>query len=377
MDNPLYLAVYIHWPYCARICPYCDFNVYKARRDDGLTDAILRDLEYWRELSGERTVGSIHFGGGTPSLMDADHINSVIKTIGSLWTLAADAEIALEANPSNLSNFKSIANAGINRLSIGVQSFDDGALKFLGRDHDGMTALKAVNLASDLFPSMSMDLIFGWHGQTAEQWQGDLEKALTSGAQHISTYQLTIEENTAFARAEGRGQTRSVSPDQSAELYDQLCETLNAAGFDHYEVSNFARTGHRSRHNLAYWRGQDYVGAGPGAHGRVTIDGMRRATVSAFRPADYQRRVTEKGHSLIEFESLSPQAVADEYVIMGLRVSEGISMSQWKSRLGQELPKSKIQDLIASGHLKRDGDRLAATENGRRLLNSVTEILLT
>ena len=240
-----------------------------------------------------------------------------------------------------------------------------------------MTALKAVKLASDLFPSMSMDLIFGWHGQTEEQLQWDMERTLASGAQHISTYQLTIEENTAFARAEGRGQTRSVPPDQSAELYDQLCQTLNTAGFDHYEVSNFARTGHRSRHNLAYWRGQDYVGAGPGAHGRVTIEGMRRATVSAFRPADYQRRVTETGHSLIEFETLSPQAVADEYVIMGLRVSEGISMSQWKSRLGQELPRSKIQELIASGHLKRDGDRLSATENGRRLLNSVTEILLT
>ena len=377
MDNPESLAVYVHWPYCTRICPYCDFNVYKAKSDDNLVQAILRDLDYWRELSGPRIVSSIHFGGGTPSLMRPGDIKSVIAKTQSLWTFAEDIEIALEANPSDLPGFRAMSAAGINRLSIGVQSFDDDALKFLGRDHDGRQAFEAVKQAAALFASVSLDLIFGWRGQTEAKLKEDINAALASGAQHISTYQLTIEEKTAFAKAEERGQTKSVPPDVSADFYEQLCRAFIAAGFDHYEVSNFARPGHQSRHNLAYWRGYDYAGIGPGAHGRLTMNGQRHASITAYRPGDYQFRVKTAGQSLIEFETLSPQETADEYVIMGLRISDGISMAQWQTRLGADLPHSRIDDLINSGHLEHIGDRLRATDKGRRVLNTVTEQLLT
>jgi len=237
------LAIYIHWPYCARICPYCDFNVYKQRKDDGLTNAIINDLTAWRDRSGPREIISVHFGGGTPSLMTGDDIARILKQIDALWGLPLTAEVGLEANPNNaaiekLDVFKA---AGINRLSLGVQSFHDGALKQLGRDHDGAAGARAVDAAVARFAYVSADLIFGWQGQTQADLTADLDRLLSSGVPHISTYQLTIEAGTAFARAEARGDIQSVDSDRSADFYSDVCERLLDVGFEHYEVSNFAK----------------------------------------------------------------------------------------------------------------------------------------
>ena len=372
------LAVYIHWPYCARICPYCDFNVYKQKADAGLTPSILSDLTGWREWSGPRKVSSIHFGGGTPSLMSADDVSAIISKVDALWGLGENCEIAIEANPHDAdgSKWKAYRAAGINRLSLGVQSFHDPALKLLGRDHNAAEAQMALELAVDIFPSVSLDIIFGWMGQTEDLLQADLDIALKSGAQHISTYQLTIEEGTAFAKAEARGDIKAVDSDKSADFYDLVRERLMTEGFDHYEVSNFARAGHRSQHNLAYWQGRDYVGVGPGAHGRLTVGGTRYATEAEMRPQDYQSKVAATGLGLAEKEALSRTAWAEEYLLMGLRIEEGVSLMRFRNISGHELSGTIIKELAEGGLLQCDEDKLKATSGGRLLLNSVTGKLL-
>jgi len=372
------LAVYIHWPYCARICPYCDFNVYKQKNDAGLTPSILSDLKGWRDWSGAREVSSIHLGGGTPSLMSAEDITDVISKVSALWGLTENCEIAIEANPNDADavKWKAYRAAGINRLSLGVQSFHDPALKLLGRDHNADEAQKALKLAVDIFPSVSLDIIFGWTGQTEELLQADLDIALASGAKHISTYQLTIEEGTAFAKAEARGGIKAVDSDKSADFYDLVRERLTDEGLEHYEVSNFAKPGHRSQHNLAYWQGRDYVGVGPGAHGRLTVQGTRYATVAEMRPTDYQDKVAATGLGFAEKEALSRTAWAEEYLLMGLRIEEGISLARFKEISGNDLPNMSIQDLCEAALIFREGDRLKATSQGRLLLNMVTKTLL-
>ena len=376
MDNKL--AVYIHWPYCARICPYCDFNVYKQKDDASLTPSILSDLAGWREWSGPREVSSIHFGGGTPSLMSAEDITDVISKVSALWGLGETCEIAIEANPhdADAEKWKTYRAAGINRLSLGVQSFYDPALKLLGRDHNADEARAALDLAIDIFSSVSLDIIFGWTGQTEDLLKADLDIALKSGAQHISTYQLTIEDGTAFAKAEARGDIKAVDSDKSADFYDLVRERLMTDGFDHYEVSNFAKPEHRSQHNLAYWQGRDYVGVGPGAHGRLTVEGTRYATVAEMRPQDYQDKVAAMGLSVTEKEALTRTAWAEEYLLMGLRIEEGISLSRFREISGESLPSNIIQELVKNDLLTHSGDKLEATSQGRLLLNAVTEKLL-
>ena len=371
------LAVYIHWPYCARICPYCDFNVYKRRDDDALLPAILTDLAYWRELSGPRQISSIHFGGGTPSLMTPAQISAVIEQVDKLWNLG-EIEIALEANPHemNASDWRGYRAAGLNRLSLGVQSFNDAALKHLGRDHDGETARKALNLAMEIFPSVSADLIFGWAGQRLEQLNADLAGLLTAGVPHLSAYQLTIEPGTAFAKAETRGESRAVSADISADFYDVVRARLVAEGFDHYEVSNFAKPDHRSQHNLAYWRGIDYVGVGPGAHGRITSGGERTATIAHLSPRAYAASAAQTQTGIDSRETLSAQDWAAEYLLMGLRIEEGISLARYAELARQDLNESELGHFIAGGLLLRSGDRIMASAEGRLVLNRVTEKLL-
>ena len=371
------LAVYIHWPYCARICPYCDFNVYKRREDDALLPAILTDLAHWREMSGPREVTSIHFGGGTPSLMTSAQVGAVIDEVTTLWGLG-DIEIALEANPHemNAKDWRGYRAAGLNRLSLGVQSFHDEALKFLGRDHDGKTARTALDLALEIFPSVSADLIFGWTGQTQADLSADLLTLLDSGVPHISTYQLTIEDGTAFAKAESRGQIRAVNSDLSADLYDKVRDTLTASDFDHYEVSNFAKPGHCSRHNLAYWQGLDYVGVGPGAHGRITHDGIRQATIAHKAPGAYAKTVTQTESGIDSLETLSGPDWAAEYLLMGLRIEDGISLKRYAELAGSNLASAEITHLIQDGLLLRKNDSLSATAEGRLVLNAVTERLL-
>ena len=371
------LAVYIHWPYCARICPYCDFNVYKRKNDTALLPAILADLEHWRELSGPRDVTSIHFGGGTPSLMTAAQIAAVIETVERLWGFG-DIEIALEANPHemNADIWRDYHAAGLNRMSLGVQSFNDEALAFLGRDHNGGAARKALDLALEIFPSVSADLIFGWVGQSQAELDIDLSVLLEAGTPHISTYQLTIEDGTAFARAETRGQIRAVSAELSADFYEYVRTVLTASNLNHYEVSNFAKAGHQSQHNLTYWRGRDYVGVGPGAHGRLTRDNQRQATITHLTPAAYAKAVTASGTGIDILENLDGPAWAAEYLLMGLRIKEGISLSRYESLSASKLNSSELRYLIEDKLLIQEGDRLSATPNGRLVLNAVTECLL-
>lgn len=373
------LAVYIHWPYCARICPYCDFNVYKQKDDSSLTKAIGDDLYGWMEWAGHRDVKSIHFGGGTPSLMTPHQIFTTLDVIDSqCWGIPKNCEIAIEANPhdADAEKWKAYHAAGINRLSLGVQSFHDPALKLLGRDHDAAQAKAALELAVDIFPSVSLDIIFGWAGQTKDLLHADLDIALASGANHISAYQLTIEEGTAFAMAEARGDIKAVDSDKSADFYDLVRERLTTAGFEHYEVSNFAKPGHRSQHNLAYWQGHDYVGVGPGAHGRLTVEGTRYATIAEMRPQNYQDKIQSTGLGIAEKEALSPTAWAEEYLLMGLRIEEGISLERFEEIAGQALSNKTIQELVENTLLSQAVDRIKATSQGRLLLNSITEKLL-
>ena len=376
------LAVYIHWPFCARICPYCDFNVYKSKgaAGDDLVTAMALDLKYWRSVTGPRALTSIHFGGGTPSLMKPAQIQTLIDMCKELWSAAPDIEIGLEANPDDAdaalwSGYKA---AGLNRLSVGIQSFDDHVLKFLGRNHDGTSARRALQLACDIFDNVSADLIFGHMGQTTQAWQSDLDTALSFPITHLSAYQLTIEEGTAFGRAAQRGKALDVEEDMSATLYDVTRARLSDAGFTHYEVSNYARptplkSDNRSAHNMAYWTGVDYVGVGPGAHGRITTDAGRAATIAHMTPAAYVRAISETGHGASEYEPLSADDVAEEYVMMGLRIAEGLDLDH-QSLSGREL---KSEELEEAGWVTRSADRLKATDKGRLVLNELTRRLLT
>ncbi len=372
------LAVYIHWPYCARICPYCDFNVYKQRVDKGLVSAIMDDLSQWRAWSGARNVSSVHFGGGTPSLLRGEDIGAILDHVDKLWGLSADAECGLEANPNNaaIEKLTAFKFAGLNRLSFGIQSFHDAALQQLGRDHDSRVAKAALEAATVLFDSVSADLIFGWHGQTQDILAHDLTLALNAGACHVSAYQLTIEDGTAFAKAEARGARRAVDNDLSADLYDHVQTQLLAAGFTHYEVSNFAKPGHESAHNLAYWRGHDYVGVGPGAHGRMTVKGQKYATIAEMRPDAYRACVQKTKRGFVQAEVLTAEAARDEYVLMGLRISCGLSLT----RVNEIYPDPKFDRamavLIDAGYLQRENERLFAAPKGRMILNHVTEKLL-
>lgn len=379
MTNKSPLAVYIHWPYCTRICPYCDFNVYKARgADNALLEAILTDLTWSREQSGPREVTSIHFGGGTPSLLSAKEISRLITQVDNLWGLSETSEIALEANPidTDADKWRDYSAAGVKRLSLGVQTFHNEALTLLGRDHNADQAKLALDAALSIFPSVSADIIFGWAGQTQADLDKDLSAILAAGPQHISTYQLTIEPGTAFAKAEARGQNRAVGEDASADFFDSVMHRLGEQKFQHYEVSNFAKQGHESQHNLAYWRGYDYVGVGPGAHGRITRDGKRAATICALTPTAYINKVADFSHGIEDEDMLSTEDWAEEYLLMGLRIEEGISLSQFENLSGQALEAARYLPLIEDGFLRQTKDRLIATQKGRMLLNAVTEALL-
>lgn len=379
MDKLAPLAVYIHWPYCTRICPYCDFNVYKARGDDNaLLEAILTDLHWWREQSGPRDIISIHFGGGTPSLLSAKDISRLIGKVAELWDLTDKVEIALEANPidADSGKWKDYSSVGVKRLSLGVQTFHDEALTLLGRDHNAAQAKTALASAVSIFPSVSADIIFGWAGQSQKDLDQDLKTVLSAGTQHISTYQLTIEPGTAFAKATARGQNRAVDENASADFFEAVIKRFSQNEFSHYEVSNFAKAGHESQHNLAYWRGYDYVGVGPGAHGRFTRQGQRASTICALTPTAYIQNVEKKSHGIEIEEALSAKDWAEEYLLMGLRITDGISLSKFADIRGTSLSKDRYSPLVEDGLLMQKSDRLIATRDGRFLLNAVTSALL-
>ena len=375
MTTPQALGVYIHWPYCARICPYCDFNVFKDRKGEepaALARAIVADLEAQAAITGPRELASIFLGGGTPSLMDPAWAGEMIAAARRLWTPAADLEVTLEANPTDAEaeRFAAFADAGVNRLSLGLQSLDDAALKFLGRNHDAATAVRATEAAARAFPRLSIDMIYARPGQTPAAWALELAAAIDLGAEHVSPYQLTIETGTAFDRAVRRGQFAPPDADTGAELFDTTQRVLEAAGFDAYEVSNHARgMAARSRHNLIYWQGHDYLGAGPGAHGRITIGGVRQATRAAAKPADYIARVAQTGLSFAEREGLDPREAAQERLLSGLRITQGVPLADVAAL---EIAPGRIADLVALGLLADDPQRLRATPAGRLVLDRLT-----
>lgn len=378
MTQPPPLGVYVHWPYCARICPYCDFNVFRARGRGAeaaeLARAIVADLTAQRALTGPRSLVSVFFGGGTPSLMDPAWVAEVVETARRLWTPAGDLEVSLEANPTDAEadRFAALAAAGVNRLSLGLQSLDDAALAFLGRNHDASEGRRAAAAAARAFPRLSVDLIYARPGQTPAAWAGELREAVGIGAEHISPYQLTIEDGTAFDRAVRRGRFAVPADDAAADLYDTTQDVLEAQGFEAYEVSNHARgAAARSRHNLVYWRGWDYVGAGPGAHGRITRDGLREATAAADRPDDYLRRVAQTGLGFASRETLSPVEAAEERLLTGLRIADGVPFAELTA-LGLSPAHPAVRELGDLGLVAGDPVRLRATPAGRRLLDAVT-----
>ena len=377
------LGVYIHWPYCARICPYCDFNVVRDRgrasEQAALARAIAQDLRGHAALTGERTLVSIYFGGGTPSLMDPGWTAQLIALARALWTPAPDLEVTLEANPTDAEadRFAAFAAAGVARLSLGVQALDDAALAFLGRNHDADAARRAARAGAGAFPRLSLDLIYALPGQSVGGWTRTLEEAVALGAEHLSPYQLTLEPGTPFDRAVGRGRFLPADPDRAADLYDATQAVLTAQGFEAYEVSNHARgAGAQARHNLAYWRGWDYVGVGPGAHGRITRAGARTATVAASRIADYVAAVRDRGVGFGDGESLAPRQAAEERLLMGLRTREGVAFTDLAS-LGLTPADRRVRDLCDQGMLVATQARLTATDRGRTLLDAVTRALAT
>lgn len=369
-------GVYVHWPFCARICPYCDFNIYRDRGVDAArwTAALTRDLDYWAARTTGRRLDSLYFGGGTPSLAPPAIIDAVISAADRLWGFADAAEITLEANPTSaeLARFASFRAAGINRLSLGVQSLDDAALKFLGRDHGAAGALAAVDRALSLFPRATADLIYARPGQTIDQWAEELGALLATGLRHASLYQLTIEPGTAFDRAVSKGRWTPADEDAAADLFDATQEIAAGAGLPAYEISNHAAPGECSRHNMIYWRQGDYVGVGPGAHGRITVDGARIATETELRPDAYLGRVEKSGRGASMEEALCESDVLTERLVMGLRTIEGVALdeSEW-ARIGAAFVR-----LSGDGLLERRDARLLATAAGRRLLNTVLAALL-
>ena len=363
------LGVYVHWPYCARICPYCDFNVYKNRDidADAWVAALTRDLEVWAHQTTGRKLSSLYFGGGTPSLAPLPIIESVIAECTRLWGFEDGAEITLEANPTDAeqSRFAELASAGVNRLSLGVQSLRNDALKFLGRNHDARAALSAIEAAQQAFSRITFDLIYARPEQTLEDWRVELSEALALGAQHLSLYQLTIEPGTAFAKAVDNDRWKPTDDDLCADMFDAAQEMTAAAGLPAYEISNHAAPGEESRHNLIYWNYGDYIGVGPGGHGRLTDGDTRIETVAPLAPKDYLAGAP------FTKAALTTREATLERLSMGLRLVQGIAFTASDSYFAEPDAQKKLKMLVADHLLEWDGGRLCATPAGRRILNRV------
>jgi putative oxygen-independent coproporphyrinogen III oxidase len=370
-------GVYVHWPFCASKCPYCDFNSHV--RAGGIDEvrflqAFLTELQHWAALAPGRTVTSIFFGGGTPSLMSADTVGAVIDTIGKLWIIDPGAEITLEANPSSVeaARFRGYRAAGVNRVSLGVQSFDDAQLRALGRLHTSAEARVAIDIARRTFERFSFDLIYARPGQTIDAWRTELGQALELAGKHLSLYQLTIEQGTPFAALHARGKLIVPDGDAASALYEVTQEMTERVGLPAYEISNHAAPGEESRHNLTYWRYGEYAGIGPGAHGRIVVDGIRRATSTERNPEQWAALVEAGAHGIVEDLGLDGEQEADEALLMGLRLTEGIDLSRLAAWTGLRPRHSTIDELAGLHLLERFGaDRLRATASGRMVLNEI------
>lgn len=370
-------GIYLHWPYCAAKCPYCDFNSHVPRGavdERGFASAVARELAHYAALTPGRRVDSIFLGGGTPSLMGIGTLGAVIEAAAGLWPLAEDAEITVEANPSSVeaARFAGYRAAGVNRVSLGVQSLDDAALRFLGRLHTADQSRAAVEVALKHFPRVSIDLIYARPGQSVEAWREELRRAIGFGVRHLSAYQLTIEPGTAFYRLHEAGKLATPPDEDAAALFEATQAECAHAGLAAYEVSNHAAPGEQSRHNLIYWRSGDYVGVGPGAHGRLSpAGGVRMATEAVRDPAQWLAHVEQRGHGTQTTTRLSALEQAEEMLLMGLRLDEGISLVRLRA-LGFTIAPDTLAEL---GALKlsevSSGGRLRATAAGRLLLNQI------
>ncbi len=377
------LAVYIHWPFCRSKCPYCDFNSHVRDGVDAArwTRALLADLDHHAELMPGRAIGSVFFGGGTPSLMPPETVAALLDRVGARWTVMPDVEVTLEANPNSAeaARFRAFAAAGVNRLSLGVQALDPAALKMLGRLHDRGEAIAAIEHARDNFARFSFDLIYARPGQSVAAWRHELDEGLALADDHLSLYQLTIEPGTAFATLERLGDLAVPEEEVAAALFETTQEQLDARGLPAYEISNHARPGAECRHNLAYWRYQDYIGIGPGAHGRLTRGNVKYATRQRRVPERWLAEVERAGTGMEEMAAISRDSSVEEMLMMGLRLTGGVDRPRLERAAGQDAESlfgRNLPPLIEGGFLMLDRERLVATAAGRQRLNAVLGALL-
>jgi len=370
-------GVYVHWPFCLSKCPYCDFNSHVRREpidEQRFLSAFHKEIAATGERTRGRTVSSIFFGGGTPSLMQPATIAGVLNSIARQWRVAPDAEITLEANPTSVeaTRFRGYRAAGVNRVSLGVQALDDRALAELGRMHTAREALDAVAIARAVFDRYSFDLIYARPGQRPADWASELRRALAEAGEHLSLYQLTIEPDTPFAALHAAGKLKTPDDDTARALYDTTQEICAAHGLPAYEISNHARLGGECRHNLIYWRGHEYAGVGPGAHGRLDIDGDRHATATEKRPEGWLMLVESRGHGIITDETLTREEMSDEFLLMGLRLAEGIDIARYTQVSGRALDPARIAALREHGLVETTADgRLRVTLPGFPVLDAV------
>ena len=379
------IGLYIHWPFCLSKCPYCDFNSHVVDSVDHnrWEKALVNELTFLSRNQNQKKLKSIFFGGGTPSLMKPETVFEVIQTAQKLWGVQQPIEITLEANPSSIEyqTFSSFKQAGVNRISLGIQAFDDKALSFLGRNHDRLDAIKALEAAHKSFDKVSFDLIYARPQQTIENWLVELGQALDLAGQHMSVYQLTIEKGTAFYSQYKNGDFEMPSSETAGDFYEVTNERLSSAGLQNYEISNYAQVGSECQHNMIYWRSEDYLGVGPGAHSRLTDNaGERRATRSLTAPFSWLKEVETNGHALVEQTILSTSEQLTETIMMGLRLKEGVSLKKLNKLTGKTLEQlfdaEALRLLTNEGYVKVDNFYLRATDSGRQRLNGVVRCLL-
>ncbi|MGR3702256.1 MAG: radical SAM family heme chaperone HemW [Paracoccaceae bacterium] len=373
-------AIYIHWPFCQAKCPYCDFNSHVAREIDQSRwmRAYLAEIDRYAALTQGRVLTSVFFGGGTPSLMNPDVVHAVLDRIRLHWPQANDLEVTLEANPGSVEagRFKGYADAGVNRISMGIQALNDEDLQRLGRIHSTQEAMAAFDVARNQFERVSFDLIYARQNQTLESWKVELKQALSMTIDHLSLYQLTIEDGTAFGDRYARGKLKGLPADDvSADMYHLTQDVCEDAGLLTYEVSNHARPGAESRHNRVYWRYGDYIGVGPGAHGRLTLNGSRYATEAWSNPGKWLDSV-DSGLAEKERSALTGEEQASEFLMMGLRLIEGVDPLRYAALAGHELPRAKINELCDIGMIETNSQTLRVTREGRMVLNAVLAELL-
>lgn len=375
-------GLYLHWPFCQAKCPYCDFNSHVATTIDqkAWQAAYLSEIDRIAAETPGRVLNTVFFGGGTPSLMHPDLVAALLERIRARWTPANDLEVTLEANPTSAEagRFRGFAEAGVNRLSMGVQALNDADLQRLGRLHSAAEASAAFEIARASFDRVSFDLIYARQFQTLAQWQQELTQALALAVDHLSLYQLTVEPGTAFGARHAKGGLKGLPEDDcAADMYLATQEICAANGLPGYEISNHAREGAQSRHNLIYWRQGDWAGIGPGAHGRLTLDGQRHATSTPLNPQDWLAQVNTQGSGEAPRQIIPREEQALEYLMMSLRLAEGVNIQRYQSLAGHDLPESALTPLLEDGYLTLESGQLAATAKGRPVLNALLRALLT